>query len=153
MVLRTRLGDALKVAMKAKDQRATSTLRLILAALKDRDIADRGKSGADAEIGDDDILQLLQSMIKQRRDSIDAYRKGSRQDLADQEAEEIEIIQEFLPEQLGDEEMVAAISEIIAECEADSLKQMGQVMNLLRERFAGQMDFGKASALVKERLG
>jgi uncharacterized protein YqeY len=152
-MLRTRLGEALKVAMKAKDQRATSTLRLILASLKDRDIANRGKSGADAEIGDDDILQLLQSMIKQRRDSIEAYQKGGRQDLADQEAEEIEIIQEFLPEQIGDEEMADAIAAIIEECTADSLKQMGQVMAMLRERFAGQMDFGKASALVKERLG
>ena len=152
-MLRNRLSEALKVAMKAKDQRATSTLRLILASLKDRDIADRSKSGADAEIGDDDILQLLQSMIKQRHDSINAYQKGGRQDLADREAEEIIVIQEFLPEQIGDEEMAEAVAGIIDECAADSLKQMGQVMTLLRERFAGQMDFGKASALVKERLG
>ncbi|NQV57630.1 MAG: GatB/YqeY domain-containing protein [Rhodospirillales bacterium] len=151
-MLRTRLSDQLKLAMKAKDATATSTLRLILAALKDRDIAARGK-GSDGEISDDDILQLLQSMIKQRRDSIEAYTKGARQDLADREAAEIIVIEGFLPEQMGEEEVAAAVAEIIAEAGADSLKQMGQVMALLRERFAGRMDFGKASQLVKDRLG
>ncbi len=151
-MLRTQLNGALKDAMKAKDQRAVSTLRLILAALKDRDIADRGKGGVDEGISDDAILQLLQSMIKQRRDSIEAYEKGGRQELADREAEEITIIEGFLPEQMSEEEIAEAVAGAIKQCEATSLKEMGQVMAHLREKHAGAMDFGKASATVKERL-
>jgi uncharacterized protein len=153
-MLREQLNDTLKEAMKAKEPTTVSTLRLINAAIKDRDIADRTKGGVDEEgISDDDILQLLQSMIKQRGDSIEAYNKGGRQELADREAEEIEIIQRFLPEQLGDEEMTAAVSSAIETVGAESLKEMGAVMAKLREDFAGQMDFGKASGIVKERLG
>ena len=153
-MLREQLNDTLKEAMKAKEPTTVSTLRLINAAIKDRDIADRTKGGVDEEgISDDDILQLLQSMIKQRGDSIEAYNKGGRQELADREAQEIEIIQRFLPEQLGDEELTAAVSSAIEPVGAESLKEMGAVMAKLREDFAGQMDFGKASGIVKERLG
>lgn len=150
-MLRAQISEALKDAMRAKEERATSTLRLILAALKDRDIAARGK-GNEGEIGDDELLQLLQSMIKQRRDSIEAYTKGGRQDLADGEAEEITFIEKFLPEQMNQEEIAAAVDEVIAECEAQSLKQMGQVMAALRERHAVSMDFAVASQLVKDKL-
>ena len=153
-MLREQLNDTLKEAMKSKDPTTVSTLRLINAAIKDRDIADRTKGGIDEEgISDDDILQLLQSMIKQRRDSIDAYTKGGRNELADQEAQEIEVIERFLPEQLGDEEMTNAVNGVIEAVGAESLKEMGAVMAKLREDFAGQMDFGKASGIVKKRLG
>jgi len=152
-MLRQQLNDALKEAMKAKEDRAVSTLRLILAALKDRDIANRTEGADDEGIGDDQILQLLGSMIKQRRDSIEAYQKGGRQELAEGEAEEIEIIQRFLPEQMDDDAVAAAVADVITEAGASSIKDMGTVMGLLREKYAGQMDFGVASALVKERLG
>ena len=152
-MLRQRLNDALKEAMKAKQSRAVSTLRLILAALKDRDIANRTEGADDAGIGEDQIIQLLQSMIKQRRDSIEAYVKGGRQDLADGEAEEIEVIQGFLPEPMDDDALTEAVGNIIAEAGASSIKDMGNVMGMLREKYAGQMDFAKASALVKARLG
>ena len=153
-MLREQLNDTLKEDMKSKDPTTVSTLRLINAAIKDRDIADRTKGGIDEEgISDADILQLLQSMIKQRHDSIDAYTKGGRNELADQEAQEIEVIERFLPEQLGDEEMTNAVNGVIEAVGAESLKEMGAVMAKLREDFAGQMDFGKASGIVKKRLG
>ncbi len=153
-MLREQLNDTLKEAMKSKEPTTVSTLRLINAAIKDRDIADRTKGGIDEEgISDADILQLLQSMIKQRHDSIDAYTKGGRNELADQEAQEIEVIERFLPEQLGDEEMTNAVNGVIEAVGAESLKEMGAVMAKLREDFAGQMDFGKASGIVKKRLG
>jgi uncharacterized protein YqeY len=150
-MLRNEISEALKDAMRAKEERATSTLRLILAALKDRDIAARGK-GEEETIGDDELIVLLQSMIKQRHDSIAAYTKGGRQDLADGEAEEITIIERFLPEQMSEADIADAVAAEIAECEASSLKQMGQVMAALRMRHAGSMDFSKASQLVKARL-
>ena len=152
-MLRQQLNGALKDAMKAKEERATSTLRLILAALKDRDIANRTAGVDDTEIGDDQILQLLQSMIKQRRDSIEAFQKGGRQELADAEALEIEIIQRFLPEQMDENAVSDAVIQTIAEVGASSIKDMGNVMGLLRSKYAGRMDFGKASAMVKDRLG
>jgi uncharacterized protein YqeY len=150
-MLRTQISEALKDSMRAKEGRATSTLRLILAALKDRDIAARGK-GKEEPIDDDELVLLLQSMIKQRHDSITAYTKGGRQDLADGEAEEITIIERFLPEQMSDDDIAGAVDAVIEECEASSLKQMGQVMAALRERHAGSMDFSKASQLVKAKL-
>lgn len=150
-MLRAEINEALKDAMKAKEERATSTLRLILAALKDRDIAARGK-GKEEMVGDEEILQLLQSMIKQRHASIEAYEKGGRQDLADGETEEIAIIERFLPGQMGEDDIAAAVQDVITECGASSLKQMGQVMAALRERHAGSMDFSKASQLVKDKL-
>ncbi|MCH8238350.1 MAG: GatB/YqeY domain-containing protein [Proteobacteria bacterium] len=150
-MLRTRLSDALKIAMKGKDGRSVSTLRLILAALKDRDIAARGKGNQDG-VSDDEVLGLLQSMIKQRRESIELYEKGGRMELAQGEAEEISVIEGFLPEQMSEDEIAAVITGVLGEVGAESLKDMGKVMTALKEQFAGQMDFGKASAIVKERL-
>ncbi|MGH6660930.1 MAG: GatB/YqeY domain-containing protein [Rhodospirillales bacterium] len=150
-MLRTRLNDALKAAMKAKDELSVSTLRLILAALKDRDIAARGKGNKDG-ISDGEVLGLLQSMIKQRRESIAAYEKGGRMDLAQQEAGEITVIEGFMPQQMGDAEIAAAIDAVIAGVGATSLKDMGKTMAALKQQYAGKMDFGKASALVKARL-
>lgn len=151
-MLRARLNDSLKAAMLAKDARTVSTVRLILAALKDRDIAGRTKGQTDG-ISDDEILQMLQSMMKQRRESIALYEQGGRLELAQQEAEEIEIIERFLPKQLTDAELAQSVADTIAELGAGGLKDMGRVMATLRERFAGRMDFAKASAVAKRQLG
>ncbi len=151
-MLRQQLNDALKAAMLGKDARTVSTVRLILAALKDRDIAARPKGITDG-IGDDEIRQMLQSMIKQRRESIALYEQGGRPELARQEAEEITIIERFLPRQLDEAEIVAVVNAAIAEAGATGLKDMGRVMALLKEGHAGQMDFTKASAAVKKALG
>ena len=151
-MLRTRLNDELKLAMKAKDSCRTSTLRLILAALKDRDIAARSKDNADG-IGDDEILSMLQTMVKQRKESITMYEKGGRDELAAREAEEIDVIKDFLPSQLSEEETAAAVGEIITETEAAGLKDMGRTMAELRSRYAGRMDFSVASEIVKSQLG
>ena len=150
-MLRTRLSDALKTSMKGRDAKSTAALRLILAALKDRDIVARAKGDRDG-ISNDEVLGMLQSMIKQRRESIALYEKGGRMELAQQEAEEIAVIEEFLPEQMGPDEMVTAIEGVIAELKAKSLKDMGRVMAALKENYAGKMDFSSASAGVKERL-
>ncbi len=150
-MLRARLNDDLKNALKAKDQLAVATLRLILAALKDRDIAARGKGNSDG-VNDEEILELLQKMVRQRRDSIEAYRNGGREDLAEREAAEIEVIKRFLPEQLDEAAVQSAVEQIIAELQASSVKDMGKVIGTLKERYAGRMDFGKASQLVKQRL-
>jgi hypothetical protein len=151
-MLRTRLSDALKFSMKEKNERSVSTLRLILAALKDQDIAARGKGNKEG-LSDDQILSLLQSMIKQRRESIKLYEQGGRMELAQREAEEIGVIEEFLPEQMSHDEMAIVITRIIGEVGAESLKDMGKAMGALKEQYAGQMDFAKASAMVKKRLG
>lgn len=150
-MLRERLTKALKEATLAKDTCATATIRLVLAALKDRDIASRSKDGG-GEISDDEILGLLQTMVKQRRESIDMYVKGGRQDLADREADEINVIKRFMPEQMGEAAVAEAVGAVIGELGADSLKDMGKVMAALRERYAGRMDFAKASAVVKQKL-
>ncbi len=150
-MLRERLKDELKKAMLAKEQRATATLRLILAALKDRDIAGRGKGQTDG-IDESEILSMLQTMIKQRRESIEMYTQGGRDDLAQREAEEIEIIERFLPEQMGDAETEAAIKAAIESAGATGLKEMGKVMAALREQYAGRMDFAKAGKIAKALL-
>ena len=150
-MLRTRISDALKTAMKSKQTHTVSTVRLIMAALKDRDIAARSKGNSEG-ISEDEILSMLQSMIKQRRESVEMYEKGGRAELAEQEASEIGIIQTFLPEQMDDAALNAAVAEIVKEAEATSLKDMGKVMGLLKERYAGEMDFSKASAQVKNQL-
>ncbi|SOD88973.1 GatB/YqeY domain-containing protein [Caenispirillum bisanense] len=150
-MMRTRLQEALKEAMRSKDARAVATVRLILAALKDRDIAARTKGQMDG-ISDDEILSMLQSMIKQRRESIQLYEQGGRLELAEQEAEEITVIERFLPRQMDEAEAAAAVEAAIADLGATGLKDMGRVMTELRERHAGQMDFGKASGLVKQKL-
>ena len=151
-MLRQQLNDALKAAMLSKETRTVATVRLILAALKDRDIAARPRGVADG-IGDDEILQLLQSMIKQRRESIALYEQGGRQDLAGQEREEIAVIERFLPRQMSEGETAEAVAAVIAELGAGGLKDMGRVMAALKERFAGCMDFTKASAQAKAALG
>ncbi|MBR9973071.1 GatB/YqeY domain-containing protein [Magnetospirillum sulfuroxidans] len=151
-MLRTQLNDTLKSAMLSKDSRVVSTVRLILAALKDRDIAARSRAVMDG-ISDDEILQMLQSMIKQRRESISLYEQGGRLELAQQEQDEIAIIERFLPQQLSEAEMTDAVSAIIAELGAGGIKDMGRVMATLKERHAGTMDFTKASALTKKLLG
>jgi hypothetical protein len=151
-MLRQQLNDMLKDAMRAKEERKVSTIRLINAALKDRDIQARSKGNTDG-ISDDEILGLLQSMVKQRRDSIEAYSKGGRPDLAQQESEEISCIEAFLPSQLSDDEADAAIDEAIGKSEADSIKDMGKVMGYLKEHYAGRMDFSKAAGTVKAKLG
>lgn len=151
-MLRNAIPEALRTALKEQNKLTVSTVRLIMAALKDRDIAARGKGNTEG-IGDDEILQMLQTMVKQRRESIEMYEKGGRLELAEQEAEEITIIERFLPRQLDDAAIGAAVDQVITDVGAGGLKDMGNVMSALRERYAGQMDFGKASALVKEKLG
>ena len=150
-MFRSQLSDALKDAMRAKEACAVSTLRLILAALKDRDIAARGKGNSDG-IGEGEILDLLQKMVRQRHEAIELYRKGARQDLVDRETAEIEVIRRFLPKQMDDAEVQGAVQEVLAEFEAATIKDMGRVMGALKERYAGRMDFAKASALVKAQL-
>ena len=150
--MRAELNDALKAAMRTKDACAVSTLRLILAALKDRDIAARSQGQTDG-VGDDEILDMLQKMVRQRRDSIALYEQGGRRDLAEKEAAEIEVIERFLPKQLGEAETAEAVDKAIEEIGAESIKDMGRIMAALKERYAGRMDFAKASGLVKERLG
>lgn len=151
-MLREQIAGSLKSAMKDRDEIAVATLRLILAALKDRDIAARAK-GSDDEISNDDILPMLQTMVKQRRESIELYEKGGRLELAERELAEIGIIQRFLPKQLADEEIRTVVEQTIAEIGAASLKDLGRVMTALRDSYAGQMDFGKASGIVKTQLG
>ena len=151
-MLRIQISEALKSSMKAKEKRPTSTLRLILAAMKDRDIAARGKGGDD-EISDDEILGMLQKMIKQRHESIEFYKQGGRLDLAKEEAEEIEIIERFLPKRLDENETTAAISAVIDELGAANIKDMGRTMAALKQSYAGRMDFSKVSTIVKQRLG
>jgi len=150
-MLRDRIKEAMKTAMKAKDEIGLAATRLILAALKDRDIAARSKGNTDG-ISDDELLGMLQSMIKQRRDSIEMYEKGGRPELAEREASEIDVIETFLPEQMSEDAANAAIDAVMKELEAASMKDMGRVMAALKERHAGSMDFGKASGLVKARL-
>ena len=151
-MLRNEISNAYKSAMKQQEAVAVSTLRLILAAIKDRDIAARLKGNSDG-ITNDEILSLMQSMIKQRRDSIDAYEKGGRMELAHREAEEIAIIEGFLPAQMTPETVLSAVEEVIKDVNAETLKDMGKVMATLKQRFAGQMDFAKASSIVKGKLG
>ncbi|MBI1273262.1 MAG: GatB/YqeY domain-containing protein [Alphaproteobacteria bacterium] len=151
-MLRDQITEALKTAMKAKDERATGTVRMIMAKLKERDIEARAKGNNDG-VKDDEILSLLQGMIKQRRESIDLYNKGNRADLAQQETEEIAVIERFLPKQMSEAEVKEAITKAIAESGATNIKDMGKVMAALKASYAGQMDFGKASGLIKGLLG
>jgi len=149
-VLRDDINNALKAAMKAKDERTISTLRLVNSTFKNADIEARasGKTLSDA-----DLLPVLQKMIKQRQESKELYEKGGRPELAQQEGEEIAIITAYLPKQMSESEMTAAIDAAIAETGASAMKDMGKVVGVLKSKFAGQMDFGKASAMVKGKLG
>jgi uncharacterized protein YqeY len=150
-MLRTTLNEAMKDAMRAKDAAGLGAIRLILAALKDRDIAARSKGNYDG-IAEDEILQMFNSMIKQRRESITLYEQGGRCELAQKEQDEIVVIQRFMPKQMDDAEVAAAVKAAIVAADAKGLKDMGRVMAVLKEKYAGQMDFTKASASVKQNL-
>lgn len=150
-MLRDKLSADLKDAMRAKDARRVSTLRLILAALKDRDIASRTRPDG-GSISDDEILQMLQAMVRQRKESTAAYEQGGRMDLAQQEQEEIAIIEGYLPRQMSEDEMRVAAQKVIADIGAKGIKDMGKAMAELKTRHAGQMDFAKAAAIVKSLL-
>jgi uncharacterized protein YqeY len=150
-MLRDRFMSDLKEAMKAGDKPRLGTIRLMQAALKDKDIEARG--AGKGPISDDEILQLLQKMVKQRHESAKMYTDGGRPELAEQETAEIAVITAYLPKQMDEAEAKAAIAAVIAETGAAGVKDMGKVMGELKARFAGQMDFGKASPLVKQLLG
>ena len=152
MQMRERLAAALKDAMKAKQADRLSTLRLINAAIKDREIAMRGE-GEGATVGDAEILAILGKMVKQRQESARAYEEGGRLELADKEQGEIRVIEEFLPRQLSPEEVTAAIDAAVARLGATSIRDMGRVMAELKAQYTGQMDFGAVGPRVKERLG
>jgi uncharacterized protein len=149
--MRETITAALKTATKAQDKRRVSTLRLVSAAIKDRDIAAR--TAGKGEATDAELLELFAKMIRQREESEKIYRDAGRAELATQEAEEIAIIREFLPKQLSEADMRKAIADAVAEAGAVSVKDIGKVMAALKSRYAGQMDFAKASALVKAKLG
>jgi uncharacterized protein YqeY len=151
MSLRQQLNDSMKEAMKSKDAKRLATVRLMLAALKDRDIAARTETSRDL-LGDDEILSLMAKMIKQREESAVAFDAGKRPELAAGEREEIAIIRSFMPAQMDDAGVKAAAQAVIAELGASSIKDMGKVMAAMKEKYAGQMDFAKASSIVKDML-
>ena len=150
-MLRDKLNDAMKEAMRARDQAALGTIRLILAKLKDIDIAARTEASREG-VADDKILSMMQGMIKQRNESIALYEKGNRADLADKEKAEIAVIERFLPQQMDEGAVEAAVREAVAAAGATTVKDMGGVMAALKARYAGQMDFAKASTAVKKLL-
>ncbi len=152
MSLRARISTDLKEAMKAKDALRLSTLRLINAAIKDRDISLRGE-GEDRELTDAEIMAIMTRMVKQRQDSARAYEEGGRLELVERELNEIKVIEGYLPRQLNETEVQAAIEAEIKALDATSIRDMGRVMNALKVRYAGQMDFGAVGPMVKARLG
>jgi uncharacterized protein YqeY len=149
MDLRDRLASGLKAAMRDKDQRRVGTLRLVHAALKDRDIELRAEGGA---VSDADALAILAKMVKQRQESVRAYEEAGRLELAQQEREEMAIVEEFLPRRLTEEQVEAAVAEAIAETKAETVRDMGRVMGVLKARHPGQIDFGRVGPMVKDRL-
>ena len=150
--MQERFTEALKEAVKSQDKIRVSTLRLITAAIKDRDIAARSADSGDG-VTDEQILEILAKMVKQRQEAAATYEEAGRLELAEQERAEILVIEEFLPTQLSDDEIQNAVDEAIAQTGAESLKDMGKVMGALKGKYAGQMDFGKAGGLVKQQLG
>jgi uncharacterized protein YqeY len=150
-MLRDKLNQALKDAMRARDAGAVSAIRLILAKLKEVDIAARSETSREG-VADDRIFSMLQGMIKQRNESVALYEKGNRPDLADKERAEIAVIQRFLPQQMDEAAVAVAVAEAIAATGAESVKDMGGVMAALKAKYAGQMDFAKASGAVKKAL-
>ncbi|WP_099827196.1 GatB/YqeY domain-containing protein [Oceaniglobus indicus] len=152
MDLRSRINAELKTAMKNKETDRLSTLRLINAAIKDRDIALRGE-GEDGGVGDPEVLQILGKMVKQRQESARAYEEGGRLELADSERAEIKVIDDFLPRKLSDEEVEKAVSQAIEDTGAESIRDMGRVMGELKGKYTGQMDFSTIGPKVKARLG
>ena len=151
MDMRTRVNEALKQAMKDKAAIRLSTLRLINAAIKDKDIAARG-DGSDAGVSDGEVLAILGKMTKQRQDSARIYEEGGRLDLSERELSEIDVIAEFMPQQLNDDQITAAISKAVRETGAGSIRDMGKVMAALKGKYTGQMDFGKVGPQVKNHL-
>ncbi|KEO52815.1 GatB/YqeY domain-containing protein [Thioclava pacifica] len=152
MEMREKIAAALKTAMKEKDQERLSTLRLINAAIKDREIAMRSEGDGDGTVGDAEVLTIMGKMVKQRQESARAYEEGGRLELAEKEQSEIKVIEEFLPRQLSEEEVNAAIDAAIAKLGANSIRDMGRVMGELKGQYTGQMDFSKAGPMVKDRL-
>ena len=152
MSLRDRLSTALKTAMKAKEADRLATLRLINAAIKDRDIEARA-SGNDDGVPEADLLAILAKMVKQRQESAKIYEEGGRLELAEKELSEITVIEDFLPRQLSEEETLKAVDDAVAETGADSIRDMGKVMAALKAKYTGQLDFGKVGGLVKARFG
>lgn len=151
--MRDRVSSAIKDAMRAGQKERLGTLRLMLSAIKDREMGiGTGGQVPTGPLTDADYLQVLQKMVKQRRDSIETYLQGNRKDLADKEAAEVLVIEEFMPKQMSEDEARAAIAQLVKEVGASGPKDMGKVMGALKTKFAGQMDFGKASALVKDLL-
>ena len=150
--MQERFNEALKEALKSQDKIRVSTLRLITAAIKDRDIAARSADSGDG-VTDEQVLEILVKMVKQRQEAATTYEEAGRLELAEQERAEITVIEEFLPAQLGDDEIAAAVEKAIADIGAETLKDMGKVMGALKGQYAGQMDFGKAGGLVKSKLG
>ncbi len=150
-MLRDEINNAMKDALRNKDERTLATTRMIIAKMKDLDIAARPKGNMEG-INDGEIASMLQGMIKQRRESIALYQQGKRDDLVKQESEEIAVIERFLPKQMSEEEMKAAIAKTIAAVGASSIKDMGKVMGELKKTYAGQMDFAMAGAMVKSQL-
>lgn len=150
-MLRAKINDALKDAMRAKDERGVAAIRLIIAKMRDQDIAARPSGNMDG-IGDTEIMTMLQGMIKQRRESIGLYEKGGRADLAKQESDEIAVIERFLPQQMDEAAVKEAIDKIIAATGAKDVKDMGKVMAEMKKTYAGQMDFSLAGPLVKAKL-
>ncbi|MFK7939073.1 MAG: GatB/YqeY domain-containing protein [Roseovarius sp.] len=151
MNLREQVNTAVKQAMKNKEAERLTTLRLINAAIKDQDIASRG-NGSEDGVADTDILQILGKMTKQRNESVRAYEEGGRIDLAERERQEIAVIEEFLPRQLTEDEVTAAIDKAITDTGASSIRDMGKIMGALKDQYTGQMDFGTAGPLVKDKL-
>jgi uncharacterized protein YqeY len=149
-MLRDDINNAVKEAMKAKEERKLSTLRMVNSSIKNADIEARGQGKQ--PLSDEDILGLLQKMIKQRQESVELYDKGGRAELAAQEREEIAVISAYLPKQMSDDEVKAAIAVVITDTGAAGMKDMGKVIGALKAKYAGQMDFGKASGLVKAAL-
>ncbi|KEP68643.1 GatB/YqeY domain-containing protein [Thioclava sp. BHET1] len=152
MEMRERLSAALKTAMKEKDQERLSTLRLINAAIKDREIAMRAEGEGEQTVGDPEVLAIMGKMVKQRQESARAYEEGGRLELAEKELSEISVIEDFLPRQLSEEEVSAAIDAAIAKLGADSIRDMGRVMGELKGQYTGQMDFSRVGPQVKDRL-
>ena len=146
-MLREDLQKALKESMLAKDTQRVSAVRLIIAGMKEKDVDARGKGQKEAS--ETELLSMMQNMIKQRKDSIDMYLKGNRQDLADKEQAEINVIETFLPKQMNDDEILVAVKAAVADTGATSMKDMGKIMGILKSKYAGQMDFGKVSGVIK----
>ncbi|WP_292286918.1 GatB/YqeY domain-containing protein [Marivita sp.] len=151
MDLRNRINTSIKQAMREKDSARLSTLRLVNAAIKDRDIALRG-DGNEQGVGDDEVLGILDKMVKQRKDTAKTYEEGGRLDLAEREQSEIEVIEEFLPRKLSKDEVAKAVDKALVDTGASSIRDMGRVMGALKAKYSGQMDFGAAGPMVKDRL-